>query len=283
MLEAGDPSGPAVLVHNGTPASGLLFDGWIEDAERRGIRLLGYDRPGYGHSSPHRGRTVADAAPDVSAVADALGIERLAVWGSSGGGPHALACAALLPDRVTAVATLGSVAPYPAEGLDWFEGMGELNVTEFHAALEGREVLEPFLAREAEAMATADAEAIAEALRSLLSPVDHAVITGVLASYFLASTRRAVSGGVEGWLDDDLAFTRPWGFDLERIEVPVQLWHGGEDRFVPLAHGEWIAERIPGVDARISSEEGHLTLAVGRVPDVHAWLLEQQSGVRAAR
>ncbi|MEO8291337.1 MAG: alpha/beta fold hydrolase, partial [Gaiellaceae bacterium] len=134
VVEEGDPGGPAILCHHGTPGSRLLWRGLVEDAGTRGIRLLGYDRPGYGGSDPHPGRRAADAAGDVAAIADGLGIERLAVHGGSGGGPHALACAALLPDRVVAAASLAGVAPFEAEGLDWLDGMGQDNLDEFAAA-----------------------------------------------------------------------------------------------------------------------------------------------------
>jgi pimeloyl-ACP methyl ester carboxylesterase len=246
----------------------------IEDAEVRGMRLLAYDRPGYGGSDPHPGRTVADAAGDVAAIANALGIDRFAVEGGSGGGPHTLACAALLPDRVVAAACLAGVAPYPAEGLDWLEGMGQDNLDEFAAALAGRETLEPFLRRQADAMLAAEPEKIADALRSLLSPPDVAVLTGEFAEYLAESTRRAIGQRLDGWIDDDFVFVNSWGFELDEIRVPVQLLHGAQDRFVPIAHGEWLAERIPGVDAHLSAEDGHLTIQLGRIGDVHAWLLE---------
>jgi pimeloyl-ACP methyl ester carboxylesterase len=274
VLEAGDPNGPAVVVHHGTPGSSLLWRGLVEDAEARGVRLLGYDRPGYGGSDPHPGRRVADAAGDVTAIADALGIERLAVEGGSGGGPHALACAALLPDRVLAAASLAGVAPYSAEGLDWLDGMGQDNLDEFAAALAGREQLGRYLEGQAEAILAADPEDVAETLRSLLSPPDAAVCTGEVAEFILAATRRGIQERLDGWIDDDFAFVEDWGFDLGTIEVPVQLWHGAEDRFVPIAHGAWVAERIPGVDARLLEGEGHLTIQLGRIADVHAWLVE---------
>src|SRR5919201_1886109 len=143
--EAGRPEGPLVFVQQGTPMSGLLFDPHVQDAARRGIRLASYDRPGYGGSTPAPGRSVADAADDVRAIADALEADRFAVWGISGGGPHALACAALLSDRAVAVASLASVAPVDAEGLDWTAGMGELNLEEFAATRAGREALEDYL------------------------------------------------------------------------------------------------------------------------------------------
>jgi pimeloyl-ACP methyl ester carboxylesterase len=274
VLEAGDESGHAIIAIHGTPGSGLLWRGMIEDAEVRGMRLLAYDRPGYGGSDPHPGRTVADAAGDVAAIADALSIDRFAVEGGSGGGPHTLACAALLPDRVVAAACLAGVAPYPAEGLDWLDGMGQDNLDEFAAALAGRETLEPFLRRQADAMLAAEPEKIADALRSLLSPPDVAVLTGEFAEYLAESTRRAIGQRLDGWIEDDFVFVNSWGFELDEIRVPVQLLHGGQDRFVPIAHGEWLAERIPGVDAYLSAEDGHLTIQLGRIGDVHAWLLE---------
>ena len=280
IVEAGSADGLPVVVHNGTPMSRLLFHPSVEDAEQRGIRLIGYDRPGYGGSTSHPGRNVADAARDVAAVADALDIDRLATWGISGGGPHALACAALLPERVVAAASLASVAPYPAEGLDWFAGMGEANVAEFGLTLEGREALEPFLRHERDAMLAAGPAGLAEEMRTLLSPTDDAVFTGDTADYIFEAFRAGSEQRLDGWLDDDLAFAKPWGFELEQIEVPVLLWQGAEDRFVPFAHGEWLARRIPAVDARLSRDDGHLTLLVRRLGEVHDWLVAVHEGIR---
>jgi pimeloyl-ACP methyl ester carboxylesterase len=184
---------------------------------------------------------------------------------------HARRC---LPDRVVAAASLAGVAPYPAEGLDWLQGMGQDNLDEFAATLAGRDQLERFLKAQAEAMLDADPEALAETLRSLLSPPDAAVCTGEVAEYILAATSRGIQDRLDGWIDDDFAFLSDWGFDLGAIEVPVQLWHGEEDRFVPIAHGWWLAQRIRGVDARLLEGEGHLTIQLGRIGDVHAWLVE---------
>jgi len=273
--ETGDPGGAPVLVHHGTPSAGNHFAPHAEDAAARGIRLLGYDRPGYGGSTSHEGRSVADAADDARAIADALELDRLAVWGISGGGPHALACGALLPDRVAAVASLASVAPIDAEGLDWLAGMGEDNLQEFAATRRGREALEEYLHPAAGQLLAVDAVQLLELFRSLLAPVDKAALNGELAEYFVDSARYAIGGGIDGWRDDDLAFDKPWGFAVEDIRVPVLLWHGAHDLFVPISHGRWLAERIPGVEACLSDEDGHLTLVTRRVPDVHAWLLER--------
>lgn len=272
VVEGGDPTGAAIVVHNGTPMSRLLYEPNAADAGARGLRLIGYDRPGYGDSTPQPGRTVADAARDVETIADALGIERLATWGISGGGPHALACAALLPERVVAAASLAGVAPYGTNGLDWLAGMGESNVTEFTFALKGPEYLEPFLRAERDVIIAGGAEALTEALRTLLTPVDKAVLTGEVADYMFRAFRVGSEERLDGWLDDDFAFARPWGFELEQIGVPVQLWQGAEDRFVPFAHGEWLAKRIPTVEAHLSPADGHITLLVRRIGDVHEWL-----------
>jgi pimeloyl-ACP methyl ester carboxylesterase len=210
--EAGATDGPVVLVHQGTPMSGLLFEPHAVDAAQRGIRLVAYDRPGYGGSTPAPGRSVADCVEDVRAIGDALGVERLAVWGISGGGPHALACAALLPERVVAVASLASVAPIDAEGLDWLAGMGEMNLEEFGATRQGKEALEAYL--EPQARATVTAEELVEGLRSLLSEVDAAVLTGDIGEYLAANMSEATSEGIDGWRDDDLAFDKPWGFSV---------------------------------------------------------------------
>lgn len=147
VYDEGDPGGVAVVFHHGTPACGRLHPHDIADARERGIRLIGFDRAGYGASSASPGRSVADVAADVAALLDSLGADRFATWGHSGGGPHALACAALLPDRCVAAAALASIASYGAEGLDWVAGMGELNVEEFGLALDGGEAHEASLRR----------------------------------------------------------------------------------------------------------------------------------------
>ena len=275
VWEGGDPGGRAVVVHHGTPMAGVLYEPHARDAAERGIRLVGYSRPGYGASTPDPGRTVASAAADTAALADALGIDRFATWGISGGGPHALACGALLTDRVPAAASLAGVVPYGVEDVDFLDGMGEANHVEFGAALEGAEPLRALLEPQAEELRTTGEAAFQELFASLLSPVDRAVLTGELAAYMYRCDLAGLERGIDGWVDDDLAFVEPWGFRVEDIRVPTLVWHGQEDRFVPVAHGRRLAERIPGAEARISAADGHLTLIERRVPEVHAWLLEQ--------
>jgi pimeloyl-ACP methyl ester carboxylesterase len=272
VRDAGDPRGLPVIYHHGTPQDGELLDLWTDDAAAKGLRLIGFDRAGYGASPRRPDRDVASAAADVEALADELGIDRFATWGVSGGGPHALACAALLPDRVVAAAAVGSPAPHDADDLDWLAGMGEGNVVEFGAAMEDADALRPLLAEEADARGDVTGEELVSAWASLLAPPDAAALaTGSVADFLAGCMRRAFAAGVDGWLDDDLAFVRPWGFDLASIRVPTLVVHGGQDAFVPAAHARWLASRIPGCESWIHDEEAHISLYL-RVPEVHGWL-----------
>jgi pimeloyl-ACP methyl ester carboxylesterase len=273
--EAGDPAGRPVLVHGGTPNSRHIFAPAAADAAARGLRLIGYDRPGYGGSTPQPGRAVADCAADVRAICADLGIGRLALWGISGGGPHLLACAALLPGLVTAAASLASLAPSDADGLDWFDGMGQDNADDFKLHQTDSEAARAKLETEREETMAASGEDLAGLLKTLLTPVDAAALTGEFAEYLAWTGREGLAPGSQGWWDDGEAFGRPWGFELSAIEVPVLLMHGRQDQFVPFGHGRWLAERIPGVEARLLDDDGHLTLLTDRIGEVHAWLAER--------
>jgi pimeloyl-ACP methyl ester carboxylesterase len=275
VLEGGAPDGRPVLVHNGTPNSRLLYEPSVRLAEAQGIRLIGYDRPGYGGSDRHAGRTVADCAGDVQAIANALGIERMVVWGISGGGPHAIACAALLPDLIPAVAVLASIAPWGAEGLDYFAGMGSENIEDFELTLRDRAAARAKHEQDRVESLAATPETIYTTIETLLSDVDREALTLNLARYLYESMQLGLAPGADGWWDDDLAFAEPWGLDLEQIRTPVLLLHGRQDRFVPFSHGEWLAGRIPGVEARLSDSDGHLTLIDNHLEGVHEWLLDR--------
>lgn len=269
LHELGDPDGLAVIAHHGTPASGLLYERW----QTPGIRLIGYDRAGYGGSTRDAGRSIASVAADVEAIADELGLDRFATWGISGGGPHALACAALCGDRLTACASLAGVAPWGAEGLDWLAGMGEANVEEFDLVLAGEEALRPALDRDRAQMLDASPDGLRAVFETLLGDADRAVLDGPLVDFVHAGTVHGLGGGVDGWLDDNLAFVGAWGFELAAIDRPVLVVQGGDDRFVPRSHGEWLAAHVPGAEAWIDDENGHLTLLEHRVGEVHDWLL----------
>jgi pimeloyl-ACP methyl ester carboxylesterase len=275
VLDVGAADGPAVVSHHGTPSARLLYGPEIESAEERGLRLIAYDRPGYGGSTAAPGRSVADAAADVATILDALGVERFATYGGSGGGPHALACAAVLPDRCVAAVTLAGVAPFDAPGLDWLAGMGEGNHAEFGAAREGRERLTEFCRADAAQITAAQPEQLADALRPHLSDVDARALTGDVAAHLLASVTEAVRPGVEGWVDDDFAFLGPWGFHPASVRVPVLVWQGRHDLMVPADHGRWLRSHVAGAEGEVLEDEGHLTLMVNRIGDVHTWLHER--------
>ena len=270
---AGEPDGKPILVHAGEPMSRLLYGGWIADAEQKGIRLIGYDRPGYGGSTAYPGHTVASGAQDVRAIAEALGHGRLGIWGISGGGPYALACAALLPDLAVAVGAVASLAPYGIEGFDYFAGMGELNVEGTKLFFSDPEAERRDLREGREEILAATPEQFAEQMEGLLSPVDAEALTGDLARWLTETHKVAVSPGDQGWWDDGAAHLASWGFDLRDIRVPVKIWHGRQDRMVPVQHGQWLAANVPGAEADISDRDGHLT-TIGRIGEIHDWLLQ---------
>lgn len=271
VREEGDPKGDAVFALHGTPGSRLLAPPVISDAKEQSIRLIGYDRPGYGLSTSHHGRTIAGVADDVAAIADILGIERFGVWGHSGGGAPALACAARLRHRVVAAASLAGVAPFDAAGLDWTAGMGELNVEDVTLALHDRPAWLAKTKTDREAIMGMTAEELKEAWRSLISEEDRRAVTPQVGEFIIAQVREGMRPGIDGFVDDNLAEFADWGFSVSEIRVPVQVWHGQKDLFVPYAHGEWFARNIPGVEAHLEPDEGHVTL-FQRVPEVHRWL-----------
>lgn len=273
VLDGGAAGGPAIVVHSGTPGSCLQAPAWADDAGRRGLRLVSYSRPGYGRSQRLPGRSVAQAAADVALIADGLGLDRFATWGISGGGPHALACAARLPGRVVAAATISGPAPFGAPGLDWLAGMGESNVEEFQLALTGDQAA-ILAAAEAAAreLRAAGPEELLERMASLLSDPDAALVRGPFGIYLAACFAEGLAPGGAGVADDDLAFATNWGFEMDQIRVPVQVWQGGQDLMVPAAHGAWLAEHIPGAEAHLEPGSGHMSVVAERIGEVHEWL-----------
>jgi pimeloyl-ACP methyl ester carboxylesterase len=257
VYDTGDQDAPdalTVLWHHGSPQTGVLLDPLLSAAAARGIRLLSYARPSYGGSSPDRGRSVASAAADVAQVLVALGIERLAVMGASGGGPHALGCAGLLPDRVIGAVCLASPAPF-TESFDWYAGM--VSEGGLRAAAKGRETRERYAATE-----VFD--------ENSFTPADWAALGGAWASLG-ADAGRAGAAGPEGLVDDDLAFVAPWGFDVAQIEAPVLIVHGGQDRVVPPSHADQLMRLVPTSEFWLRPRDGHISI-LNACPVAMDWL-----------
>jgi pimeloyl-ACP methyl ester carboxylesterase len=248
--------------HHGTPNIGAPPAPLFELSARLGVRWISHDRPGYGGSTPVPDRAVGAIAGDVAAIADALGVERFAVMGHSGGGPHALACAALLDDRVAAAVSVSGLAPYSADGLDWFAGMAPAGVASLRAASAGRKAKQRH-------------EASATDTDPGFTPADLAALSGDWA-WLLDVVRPAVAAGPGGLIDDDLAYVGPWGFDPSTITPPVLLVHGGRDAVVPSAHGLWLATRIPEVELRLDPDDGHISV-LRHAPAALEWLAERLS------
>lgn len=271
---SGPDQGPVVLFHHGTPGSVTPMRAIERAVLASGARLVGYSRAGYGGSTRHPGRSVADVVPDMAAILDHLGVDRAVTAGWSGGGPHAIATGALLPERIAGVLSIASVAPYGVEGLDFLTGMGEDNLDEFGAALDGEGPLRGYLEEAAEGLRQAGPDDIVREMESLLPQVDQERMTPELAQDLVDGMHHGLATSVDGWLDDDLAFCKPWGFDLSAITVPVSLWQGSDDLMVPFAHGQWLAAHLPSAHAQLLDGEGHLSIAIGRTDEMFAGLLQ---------
>jgi len=256
----------AVFWHHGTPNIGAPPEPLFAAAARLGIRWVSYDRPGYGGSTPYPGRDVASAAAYVSSIADALSIDQFAVMGHSGGGSHALACGALLRERVLGVVSVAGMAPFGAEELDfdWFAGMSPSGVASLRAAAEGRAAKERYEASGAEY----DPE--------MFTPADHAALSGAW-SWLLDVVKPAMEAGPGGLIDDDLAYIAPWGVDPAQIIAPVLLLHGAQDRMVPSSHSEWLARRCPLAELRLCPDDGHISV-LGSSAAALDWLREHADG-----
>jgi pimeloyl-ACP methyl ester carboxylesterase len=274
VLATGSDDGFPLVVHEGTPVGLVLNDRLAAAAADRGLRVVLTARPGYEGSTARPGRQVADVAADVAAVLDALDADTFVSIGFSGGGPHSLACAAQLPGRCLAAASVAGAAPYGVEGLDFTAGMGPENIEEFSLALQGEHALTPFLEKEAVALREITGEQIVAALGGLISGADADVLTGKFADDLAAGMRGAVREGIAGWRDDDLAFVTDWGFDLDALAGRATVWQGDQDRMVPFAHGQWLAEHIPSARAHLVAGAGHLTMTVTMIDRILDDLLD---------
>jgi pimeloyl-ACP methyl ester carboxylesterase len=246
-----------VLWQHGTPNTGAPPEPLFESARSLGIRWIGYDRPSYGGSTPHPDATVATAADDARQIADQLSVGRFTVFGHSGGGPRALACGALIPDRVVAVVSVSSPAPWPAPGLDYFAGMSDGGARELRAAARGRAELQQVLAEN-------------EFDPQSFIPADYAALEGSW-SWFNGIVEAATANGFDGMVADLVGAMAAWGFDPAAVSAPTLIMHGTADRMVPSSHSEWLAAHCPAAELRLSPGEGHISV-LDSAPGALAWL-----------
>jgi pimeloyl-ACP methyl ester carboxylesterase len=267
----GAPGGVPVFLMHGTPGSRKGPHPRHSVLYKMGIRLIAYDRPGYGGSDPLADRAVAHAAADVEAIADHLGLDQFAVVGRSGGAPHALACAALLPERVTRSAVLVSLAPRDADGLDWYSGMTPSNVAEYRSAEAGYQVLADSISTYADRIRQDPFSALPFDADDLPAADRKVVSDAGIRTMLVDNFTEALKESYTGWIDDALSFTAPWGFRVEEIRPPVLLWHGELDVFSPVAHTRWLADHIPDASLILDRDSAHFG-AVAVLPRVLNWL-----------
>jgi len=271
--ELGEPDGIPVLVHAGSPGSRRLFRPDAELAGREfGLRLLSYDRPGYGGRPRRKDRRVADAITDVSAIARALGIQRMGVWGFSGGGCYALACAAMLPELVTGAAVFASFAPYGSPGLDFSDGMSPEYAGEVELFFTDRAAAREHWRQDAERLFATTSTPEGWMTRWGEGAGTDDARSWEVACHLAAGVRDSLADGDDGWWDDWTAVLTPWGCDLTTIRVPVRLWHGARDRGVPVVHGRWLAANVPGIVAHIAESEDHTNVEHNNKKAAYAWL-----------
>lgn len=266
VMHAGVGSGPVMVTHGGTPSGLAEWPRLTELAQQAGLGLVAFARPGYAASTRREGRTVGSAADDTRAVLDHLGVDVFVALGISGGGPHALADAAGLADRCLGAVVVAGLAPTDAPDLDFFDGMADTNQVLFRTGLGDRSAVATLAQGFGAMMASVDAATFKDMAPATLPPVDAAVMQtplgDELADYLAAGMRSAFSNGVDGLIDDVLAFTQPWGFDVSAITRPITVWHGTADASVPVGHGRWIVDQVAGAEGHFVDGQGHVSILV---------------------
>ena len=276
-LEVGPEDGELIVFHTGTPGCREVYSGWVEEGADRGLRHVCYARPGYDGSDRHPDRTHADCVGDTRAIVDALGEDSFYVLGYSGGGQHALACGALMPDRVRSVVIGATCCPRGVEGVDWLADTAQGNVDEFGALAQGNGALERFLESAADELREVhDAAGYLAAFGAFFALRDVECLTPAYVDYQVKCCPLVVRDGIWGWFDDDHAAWGEWGFDPTEIAVPVSVWHGIEDRTVPPAHGEWLGRNIPEVRLHLVPGESHVSL----IKDYYGAMLDELIALR---
>ncbi len=259
-FDNGIASTSAIVLHHGTPGHGSTWAEWLELAAARGIRALSYSRAGYGISDRNEGRTIAANNADIRELLDSFGIRNFISIGWSGGGPHALATTTLLGCK--GAITLAGVGAYGVEDLDFLAGMGPENEIEFGEAVKGEAAISTWMNENAGVFKSVDGEAIREAFGGLIGAADKAVLQGDYADECATTMRKGLAVSFDGWIDDDIAFVQPWGFELSAISAPVHVWQGDDDFMVPQSHSYWLEKHIPGSKLNFVPGHGHISLVV---------------------
>ncbi|MCU0722686.1 MAG: alpha/beta hydrolase [Planctomycetes bacterium] len=266
VAEFGDPSGRPVLYFHGYPGSRLEAGLAHEEAALQGVRLIGVDRPGIGLSDFQDGRSIPDWPSDVAGLADALGLPRFAAVGVSGGGPYALACARLIPERLTAagvVAGLGPVDEAPAP-----PGMMAVGRLALSLPVQAPWAVQP-LFQVASWGLRAQAGMFVDFLASTIPEPDRSVLADPDVRRTLAASQgEAMRQGPRGATWELGLYSGPWGFRLEDVAFAVDLWHGERDAVVPAEMGRAQAKALPRCRARFFPEEGHFSLPIRRIRDI---------------
>ena len=268
VLDNGVDSTRAIVFHHGTPASASLWSQWFTYAAEACIRAISYSRAGYGTSDRDFGRSIVSVNKDIAEVLESKGIEKFVAIGWSGGGPHALANT-LLENNVGAI-TLAGVGAYGVDDLDFLEGMAQENYDEFGASLQGEDVIQQWFIDNASVFKSAGGAEIREAFGGLISDADKKSMEGSFADVIAAAIRSGLAVSFDGWVDDDVAFTKPWGFDLSSINKPVKIWQGDQDFMVPHAHSHWLKKHISTAELTFIPGQGHVTLLVDYTDKVFA-------------
>ncbi len=262
VISAGVPSENAVFFHHGTPGACSTWDNWLPVVADLGGFAISYSRAGYGNSARNKGRSVIDNSQDTQAILQHFNVKNSVSIGWSGGGPHCLADTTL--SQSIAAISIAGVGAYGMNDLDFLAGMGEENHIEFGAALAGEHAIEKWMQENVEGTANVTGSQLIEALGGLIGDADKRSLTPEVAEAVAFSFRHAVQVNYYGWMDDDLAFVQPWGFDLASISKPVELWQGDEDFMVPHAHGKWLASKIPTAKLIFEPGEGHISLGINK-------------------
>ena len=266
VLTAGNPAGQAVVFHHGTPGACKKWDAWLAEVEAQGGFAIAYSRAGYGRSARRVGRSVVDNTTDIAALVEHFGASTFVSIGWSGGGPHCLADTTLPGSR--AAISIAGVGEFGASDLNFLEGMGEENHVEFGAAVQGAAAIEKWMQENSQPIATVTGASLIEAFGGLIGDADKAAWSAGIADHDAADFRHALVEGYYGWMDDDLAFVQPWGFDITAITKPVELWQGDDDFMVPHAHGQWLASKIPTAELKFVPGEGHISLGENKRSEI---------------